>query len=231
MRLSTLGIFAAASGLVGSAAADAAVFSLGPNPFPNGSGFVLDTPTPICPTPTLCVNIAAIKDLQFVSATSIPGGFDEQLTASLYAELVDKTTGVPIGASTLALLPGTYLDVSITGGYNPFTNPVGAFPETLNALSFAGVSILGNAITASLAPAPPSVGTVTIHSTRGGFLIDNIFTLYAKATIAGFPFAVPPLMATLAPVPEASTWAMMLVGFGGVGVVMRSRRRPMARGA
>ena len=27
------------------------------------------------------------------------------------------------------------------------------------------------------------------------------------------------------PVPEASTWAMMLVGFGGMGVVIRRRRR------
>ena len=29
-------------------------------------------------------------------------------------------------------------------------------------------------------------------------------------------------------VPEPSTWAMMLVGFGGLGVAMRSRRRPAA---
>ncbi|QIK79130.1 PEP-CTERM sorting domain-containing protein [Sphingomonas piscis] len=33
------------------------------------------------------------------------------------------------------------------------------------------------------------------------------------------------LASVTAPVPEASTWAMMLVGFGGVGAAMRRRRR------
>jgi PEP-CTERM motif-containing protein len=29
------------------------------------------------------------------------------------------------------------------------------------------------------------------------------------------------------PVPEPATWAMMLIGFGGMGVAMRRRRRPV----
>jgi hypothetical protein len=233
MRLSTFGTVVAASVVLGAAGtADAtSVFSPGPDPFPNGAMLVLTTPTAICPTPTLCVDIAAIKNLQFVSATSIPGGFDEQLSASLYARLVNRITGVPIGASTLALVPGTYFDVSITGGYNPFTNPIGSFPETINALAFAGTSVLGNAITASLAAAPPSTGTVTIRSALGGFMITNVLTVYANAAINGLPFSVPPLTATLAPAPEAATWVMMLLGFGGVGTLMRSRRRAAAKGA
>jgi len=30
----------------------------------------------------------------------------------------------------------------------------------------------------------------------------------------------------VAPVPEPATWAMMLIGFAGVGMAMRRRRRP-----
>ena len=29
------------------------------------------------------------------------------------------------------------------------------------------------------------------------------------------------------PVPEPATWAMMLLGFGGIGMAMRRRRRPV----
>lgn len=34
---------------------------------------------------------------------------------------------------------------------------------------------------------------------------------------------------TMAAVPESATWAMMLLGFGGIGMTMRSRRKPVAR--
>ena len=34
------------------------------------------------------------------------------------------------------------------------------------------------------------------------------------------------LFAQLVPVPEPSTWAMMLVGFGAIGLAFRGRRRP-----
>lgn len=38
-------------------------------------------------------------------------------------------------------------------------------------------------------------------------------------------FAPQNALLTLAPLPEPSTWAMMLLGFGGIGLAMRRRRR------
>jgi len=47
-----------------------------------------------------------------------------------------------------------------------------------------------------------------------------------------FPGAAAPAFQSVSPdtpaVPEPSAWAMMLVGFGGLGAVMRARRRPGA---
>jgi len=50
-----------------------------------------------------------------------------------------------------------------------------------------------------------SYATINFQNTGGGFLVDN-FT------------------GTFGAVPEPSTWAMMLLGFGGMGMTMRRRR-------
>lgn len=51
-------------------------------------------------------------------------------------------------------------------------------------------------------------------------VVDNTFTVTAGA-VTSFQFFSDG-------VPEPATWAMMLAGFGGLGVAMRARRRQIA---
>jgi hypothetical protein len=231
MHISTLRTAVAAAALaVTAGAADASIHSTGPNPFPSGSGFVLSVTGggAICVTPTECTTQVFIQNLQYFSSTSITGGTQESLTATFQASFVDPTNGyVPSGTATLPLVAGTYFTADITGGYNPFTNPIGTFPETLVSASFEGTDSNGNAITAFLNPPPDSTGSVKIiAASGGGFDITNAFFIYAGSTVNGNPIIVPDLGASnISGVPEASTWAMMALGFAGLGFAYRRTRK------
>jgi hypothetical protein len=83
----------------------------------------------------------------------------------------------------------------------------------------------GADITACLSNPNLSSGTFALgagsHSINGSVLVN------APQTTGGGGFF---RINGIAAVPEASTWAMMLLGFGGIGVTMRRRRRvPLAR--
>jgi hypothetical protein len=83
-------------------------------------------------------------------------------------------------------------------------------------------------------------GSVT-NSTTGGvfFNFDNTpqlftypggaFTLMVNDLAVSAGAANTPLNGVIlsVPVPEPSTWALMLLGFGGIGLAMRRRRRPV----
>jgi hypothetical protein len=64
--------------------------------------------------------------------------------------------------------------------------------------------------------------TQTFNSPSGPFslTVNNL-------SVGGSNVNTPITGFILAAVPEPSTWAMMLVGFGGIGLAMRRRRRPV----
>ena len=98
-----------------------------------------------------------------------------------------------------------------------------------------------------------SDGTVTLYGYLNGSLtstnsvalgaINNWSTLgltglFDQVTVTGtgsgfHPFGIDNVNFTFgtAPVPEPGTWAMMLLGFGGIGLAMRKRGRPVPQAA
>jgi hypothetical protein len=201
----------------------AGIFSPSPDPFPNGSGFDLHAPSGICVTATECTYDIFISGLTWHNATAIAGGYEEELTATFVASFEDPVTHAPTGTGTLTLVPGTYFTADVTGGYNPFTNPTGTFPETLVSASFAGTDSNGNNITASLS-ATPTTGTVIISHVTDGFNIVNAFTVNAQSTVNGAPITVPSLDASSTSAPEPASLGLLAVSMIGTAFARRSRR-------
>jgi hypothetical protein len=78
-----------------------------------------------------------------------------------------------------------------------------------------------------------TVGTATLGLTRTGDTFGDASIQYDK-TISSDHFSGSAHLASvyflsIVPVPEPSTWAMMLFGFGAIGVAMRTRRGSKAR--
>jgi hypothetical protein len=93
-------------------------------------------------------------------------------------------------------------EVTLTSGPNGET-----FKQTLTASQ-------GSNIFNIVAPTGTVFTTATFTSTDGGFTDFKQLRLTTASMTA---------------VPEPGTWAMMLLGFGGLGVAMRRRRRDTSR--
>ncbi len=93
-----------------------------------------------------------------------------------------------------------------------------------NGASVVGTFGYGSSTSGSLASyaIPPTTAGFTFDSFTNDFTVD---TLATPATVDGGYFFYD-LVSTAVAVPEPAAWALMLVGFGGLGAVLRSRRRP-----
>lgn len=134
------------------------------------------------------------------------------------------TGGTALGANFLST---DDFEIFIGGGFNPLTNYLGAFPETVKSATFTG-TVDGHALVDELDPSRASLGSVTITTApEGGFLIDNKAVIHGVYTIdGGDPITVP--VALTVGAPEASTWAMMAVGFAGLGFLGYRRNARLA---
>jgi hypothetical protein len=75
------------------------------------------------------------------------------------------------------------------------------------------------------APSPGGAATFNPWSNGDGTYTAAFFGKLTPKSVDNWGWGAASLTA-VAGVPEPATWAMMLVGFGGLGVAMRLRRRP-----
>ena len=132
--------------------------------------------------------------------------------------------GTGLGTDTLGfftLLPGTATQ-------STFNTPFTLFVSFTQPAGTAGAGTFMSTITGSVN-----------NGTAGGVDIDFDNTPHLFTSAAG-PFTLvvrdlsvtnggilTPITGTIRAVPEPATWAMMLLGFGGIGFAMRRRRQPV----
>ena len=191
---------------------------------------------------TALATTSAANATSFVGSTG--GCFGTGCTPTSTASLIT-------GTSNLTFTSGTF-NVTDSGGIAPIGSGIPP-TDTLGFFSLTG----GTGTTAISSPftllvnftSPGSVagngtyfaavsGSVT-DGTAGGVDIDFDNTPHLFTSAAGpFTLAVrdlsvtngglnTPITGTIRAVPEPATWAMMLLGFAGIGFAMRRRRQPV----
>jgi hypothetical protein len=101
-------------------------------------------------------------------------------------------------------------------------------PPTITPLA-SGASVAGNTISAVI--------PLSLLPSTGFAATDYVFTLYSRlrsnplmdgnnSEVADF---APDAAGFTARVPEPASWAMMLLGFGGIGAIARGRKAQLSR--
>ena len=176
--------------------------------------------------------------INLTSGASYPGGaFNEVIptdpNAPTSAYGLYFVTDVPLGAGAAQTFTvtkaGTYkvsFDYYVPN--NGLANPDDAdLSASVNASTFANLDAksLGNDGGAWRTVSTTEVLGVGSNSFNFGFTVPgNVTAGQETSDTYAADFVVSNI--SVAGVPEPATWAMMLVGFGGLGAAMRSRRKP-----
>jgi hypothetical protein len=156
---------------------------------------------------------------------------------------------VPLSAEAIGSVPNTTLaptgDTTVYGSVNPgnspaiFTTPAAGLqsfsmlvgsPDTFNRIRFIGtdgVTVLGDLTGAtglfgSISPVDGADIARRVTWSFGGAAVRTV-ELYSNVDTKSFAFEFDRISAS-GGVPEPATWAMMLLGFFGLGATLRARR-------
>jgi hypothetical protein len=173
-----------------------------------------------CVTGTTNVNLGA-----FTNATTVSGtiGMNGGNTGTVYFTSTNGNLDTNTGAATVFLTSGSLLTnltfYMLTGGFgsaefnlengDPSAFTVNITDDQGQTYNVALTKLQGSNIFDIVAPAGVTIASVTINTTGGGFKDLK------QLRLTGGSIALP----------EPATWAMMLLGFGAIGMTMRRRRR------
>ena len=163
---------------------------------------------------SLALSSAASAAVAVTSSTNLT---DPNPMAPTSIDTVGNTTTITFGQNPVG--PGSFTSSFV------FTNTAtGAYYFLIGSstpgLLFSDVTLVGGGSTWTLAP--PAAHVLTLDNVT--LLANTNYTLSMTGSteLAG---AINGNI-TILPVPEPATWAMMLLGFAGMGLVIRRRREP-----
>ena len=125
-------------------------------------------------------------------------------------------------------VPGSAIASGIFGGTGTYLGSQGGFPTYSYAFTFLPYGVGAGTYWVSAVPDlgfPPQWGSATSGQGNG-----NAYQCFFGAcnTLSGTNLAFTVYGDATGGVPEPATWSLMLMGFGGLGAAMRSRRKAVA---
>ena len=196
----------------------------------------------------MALGATALATTSAANATAFVGSTGGCFGASCTPMATATTTS---GGATLNFTSGTFNQMDSNGfvaigSGNPPTDTLGLFSltGTTGTSSFNTPFTLLVSFTSPTGVTPASAGTFfstitgsVTDGNAGGVFVDFDNTLHAFTSNSG-PFTLrvndlnvsnggvlTPITGQINAVPEAKTWAMMLLGFAGIGFAMRRRRQ------
>jgi hypothetical protein len=168
------------------------------------------------------------KTVRFVVAAAVGCSFAQSVSASPVTGDVTYTlslSGPLVGSGTLEITDGP-VPTGPTSTLSPPTNDITTLTITItegskqfqfNLLNsnFNGLEFQGGALW-DITAGPVVIGSASLS------INGTTATFFDSATQVS---AIETVTATIAPVPEPSTWAMLLLGFAGLGLMASRRRR------
>jgi hypothetical protein len=196
---------------------------------PTGAGcFTLAS---VCVTPGAFVQTLATSDFLPANGLLLPAVQDIVATATYDATITPLVGDTPIGFIVLTgqvseKVIGRTSDTE-TGSFTTDVSGLG-LTGTLSLPGLPGSPLDGLKLMATLDTTHTSSGTTTITADGSVFKIDSFFDVFVDVSlpVAGLSKSVGPI--PLDAVPEPSTWAMMLLGFAGLGFAGYRRSRKAA---
>jgi len=184
----------------------------------NGNG---NTPAPAPAVLPIC----ALSDLS-VAASACAGFFDGNLLSNNGSDLAAQTSALDaIGLSNW--------DGSIAEPQMNLSSSLVDFQTALNGMTWIGVHFGGGAG----GPNPQGGGVTAFYRFDAGANLDTFALNYGAASATRLyatgpaPKLAPPQSSpssAVAAIPEPASWALMIVGFGAAGAILRRRRALVA---
>ena len=169
----------------------------------------------VCVTP-------GIFTLTSATSTFLPAVQDVEGTATFTGSLT-TLTDIPLGSFTLSGPVG----FEVLGRSSD--TMTGTWDTEITSLSLTGQLLHLGTLTAMLDTGPnsqPSTGSLTIEQLgRDEFRITSFFDVFMDLSLPPLATGVGPIHVDAVAVPEPTTWAMMLLGFAGLGFAGRRRAR------
>lgn len=143
-------------------------------------------------------------------------------------ETFDSTVSGNVSVNGGQSLPVTLTGLVNVTLFNYAPGELGTFITEMTALNLAGPTPFGP-IEIRVDPVTPSTGQTTIQNIGGGqFRIDSFFDVFTDLSLDGGQTWIPSTGSTHVDltnaVPEPSTWAMLLLGFAGLGFMTYWRK-------